>query len=242
MDDRRKFLQKIASQNPSRAEQAIALLWFYEQTQLYLERSVIDLIKDIEEDGFGSQNTSRLKDSLSRSRSTVRGTSKDTFRINASKFPSLTQKYGQLLDIAEIKPTSSIIPLEYVSGTRVYLERLVNQINGSYDFGFFDASAVLVRRLMESLIIEIYIKNSRTAEIKNANGFFQLNGLITILSNDGIINTSRNLNRGMNFIKDIGDVAAHDRTYITPRQDIDDNKTIIRRTINELLILSGINS
>ena len=54
------------------------------------------------------------------------------------------------------------------------------------------------------------------------------------------IHLGRNTPKGMNLIKDLGDTAVHDRTYITRKEDIDDNKNSIRKTINELLISSGI--
>jgi hypothetical protein len=44
----------------------------------------------------------------------------------------------------------------------------------------------------------------------------------------------------MNEIKQLGDIAAHDRTYITPNVDIDDLKSKYRRMIAELLKLAGV--
>lgn len=240
MDGRRQFLLKLAELNPSRLDQAIALLWYYEQAQLYTERSASDLTSDIEEEGFGRQSASRLRELLRRSRFTVGGTGRGTLRINAARFQELSDRYSGLLDIVEPQATSSVIPLEFVAGTRTYLERLVKQINGSYDAGYFDASAVMLRRLMESLLIDIYIAQGRQADIKVGGAFMQLNGLINYVLNDPLVDKSRGFGRGMNLIKDIGDTAAHDRVYITPKQDIDDNKTALRRVINELLVLAGI--
>jgi hypothetical protein len=44
----------------------------------------------------------------------------------------------------------------------------------------------------------------------------------------------------MKIIKELGDTAAHDRTYLTSVNDIDENKMAIRRLIQELLTLAGI--
>ena len=44
----------------------------------------------------------------------------------------------------------------------------------------------------------------------------------------------------MDEVKQIGDTAAHDRTYITQQGDIDDLKTKYRKLISELLVLAGI--
>jgi hypothetical protein len=44
----------------------------------------------------------------------------------------------------------------------------------------------------------------------------------------------------MTEVKVLGDTAAHDRTYITQQQDVDDVKFATRKMISELLKLSGI--
>lgn len=240
MDDRRQFLQRLAERNPSRLEQAIALLWYYERTQLYTERSATDLARDIEEDGFGRQNITHLRNSLRASRATVSGAVRGTYRINAARFQELSNDLSQLLDIDEPEATSSVIPMDFVNGTRTYLERLVRQINLSYDAGLYDATAVLTRRLAESLIIEVYIHQGREQEIRQDGSFLMLNGLINHIVADPLVVKSRNFSQVVNVIKDVGDTAAHHRTYITPKEDIDDNRAQVRRIINELLILSGI--
>jgi hypothetical protein len=240
MDSRRQFLIRLAEDAPSRTEQAIALLWYYEQAQIFTERSATDLAGDIQDEGFGEQNVARLRNALKSSRLTVNGTTRGAFRINASRFQELSDKYSHLLDIVEPTPTSSVIPLEYVDGTRTYLVKLVRQINGCYDAGYFDASAVMIRRLVESLLIEIYISQNRQAEIRQGNAFMMLNDLITHITSDAQVTKSRNFVKGLTLAKDIGDTAAHDRTYNTPKQDIDDNTLALRRVVNELLVLAGI--
>lgn len=240
MNGRREFLQRLAESKPSRLEQAIALLWYYERTQLYAERSATDLARDIEEDGFGRQNITHLQNSLRRSRTTVAGEIRGTFRINAARFQELSKDLSQLLDIDEPEATSSVIPMNFVNGTRTYLERLVRQINLSYDAGLYDATAVLMRRLAESLIIEVYIHHGREQEVRQNGSFMMLNGLIAHIISDPLVAKSRSFDRVINVIKDVGDTAAHHRTYITPKEDIDDNRQQMRRIISELLTLAGI--
>lgn len=240
MDGRKQFLRRLAELSPTRPEQAIALLWYYEQTQMYTERAVSDLAKDVEEEGFGRQDVRKLKDALRHNRSVVNGSVPGTFRVNAARYQALSEKYLSLLDIKEPPATSSVIPLDFVSGTRTYLERLVTQINGSYDSGFYDASAVILRRLTESLLVEVYVSQNRQAEIKQGGSFKSFGDLIVHVTTDTSVHKSRSFIKWLNLVKDLGDTAAHHRTYITPKQDIDDNKTNIRKVIHELLILAGI--
>jgi hypothetical protein len=69
-----------------------------------------------------------------------------------------------------------------------------------------------------------------------------LEKLISYICSDNNITLSRNSPKTMKNIKDIGDTAAHDRTYITQQTDIDDLKSKYRRLIKELLVLSKINN
>jgi len=240
MDNRKKFLTKLSQDNPTRLEQAIALLWYYNVKQEYEERSASDLVSDLEEDSFGRPNITKLRAGLKKSKLTVSGSRPDTFRINAGRFSELSKKYGHLINFVETEVTSSVLPIEFFQGKRIYLERMANQINGSYDYGFYDACAVMIRRLMESLIIEVFFHQNRTSEIKLNNVILPLDKLINKIINDNQVQLGRNIPKGMNLIKDFGDTAAHDRTYITRQEDIDDNKNSIRKVINELLVLSGI--
>ncbi|WP_208543899.1 hypothetical protein [Paenibacillus protaetiae] len=43
-----------------------------------------------------------------------------------------------------------------VKHTRGYIEKVVNQINGTYEQGWYDACAVMIRRVIETLIIEAF--------------------------------------------------------------------------------------
>ena len=46
-------------------------------------------------------------------------------------------------------PSQCVIPLSVVRGTRGYIERVANQINGTYENGWYDACAVMIRRVLE---------------------------------------------------------------------------------------------
>jgi hypothetical protein len=75
--------------------------------------------------------------------------------------------------------TQRVLPVSVVRGTRGYIERVVNQVNGAYEKGWYDASAVMIRRLLETLIIEVFEHHKVAAKIKNTSGdFFYLGDLI----------------------------------------------------------------
>jgi hypothetical protein len=240
LNDRKKFAQQISQFDLTRAEQAIAFLWFYRSTQTYEDRTASELADDLDEEGLGRPNVTHLHRDLTKSRQTVRGKRPKSFQLHTKYIPKLAAKYAPLLGIKEVDTTASVIPTEFVQGTRPHLEQLVKQINGAYNYQFYDSSTVLIRRLLESLIIEAFIHKKLVNDIRVNNTFLMLDKLIVKISSHPQIVLGRNTPKSMDAIKGLGDTAAHDRTYITTKPDIDDLKPQIRRTIKELLILANI--
>jgi hypothetical protein len=241
MPSRADFSKRLANLKGNHADRAVALLWYYRVTQEYEERSASDLSYDLQEDGFPKPNVTRLDSELKKSRFTVRGRRKGTFQIDIRRLDELDAKIKPLLDLKEIVVDDTILPSDWVAGTRGYLERMVQQINGAFQYGFLDCSAVICRRLLESLIIETYISKSRQNEIQVGGVFFGLDKLIATMSADKTFALGRNSQSTMNDIKLLGDTAAHDRAYITQPIDMSDHLTArYRRLILELLTVSGI--
>ena len=135
----------------------------------------------------------------------------------------------------------SIIPFAMVRGTRGYIEKVANQINGGYEKGWFDACAVMMRRLMETLIIECFEKHGIDSKIKNDKGdFFYLRDLIDKALQEPAWNLGRNVKQALPRLKDIGDKSAHSRRYNAHREDIDKVSTDFRDACQELLVLAGL--
>lgn len=240
MTSRAGFALGLGRLELQHVDRAVALLWYYRQTQEYEERSASDLSYDLQEQGFPKPNVTRLDADLSKSRYTVRGRRHGTFQLDIRRLSELDEKYSELLDRTALSIQDTILPADWVAGTRGYLERLVLQINGSYQLGFYDSCAVLCRRLLESLIIEVYISQTRQHEIQGEGVFLELHALIAHIRGDKSVSLGRKSSSTMDDIKQLGDTAAHDRTYITQQIDIDDVKVRYRRLIMELLVLSGI--
>ncbi len=240
MADRSRFARGIASLELSHTDRAIAFLWYYRQSQEFEERTACDLANDLRDEGFPKPNVTRLNRDLTRSRLTIKGRRTGSFQIDVRHLSDLQDKYGQFLRIQKVDVQDSVIPNDWVAGTRVYLEGLVHQINGSYDCGFYDACATISRRLMESLIIEIYIQGGRHHEIQNDGVFLGLERLIAHVKADRKLTLGRNTPRTMTDVKQLGDTAAHDRVYITSKQDIDDLLPRYRRMLQDLLVACGI--
>lgn len=240
MRTRADFAQALAKKELSHVDRAIALLWYYRHSQEYEERSASELATDLHDEGFPKPNVTRLAADLRRSRQTARGKRPGTFQIDVRHVSALDDSYLPLLGTKLVKVSGAVLPADAVAGTRGYLERLAHQINGTYDAGFFDACAVLCRRLMESLVIEVYVHLGRHHEIQHNGVFVSLDRLLTQIRGDRAIVLGRASPKTMDDVKRLGDTAAHDRTYITPQVDIDDLKARYRKLIAELLRLAGV--
>ncbi len=138
-------------------------------------------------------------------------------------------------------PTDDLFPLELVRETRGYIERIAEQACGAFDQGWYDASAVMVRRLLEILIIESFESHKLTATIQKPDGtFLFLQDLVTATLNETAWTIGRNVKKALPNLKDIGNQSAHGRRYIARKTDLDNVKRDLRLTIEELIILSGL--
>jgi len=132
-----------------------------------------------------------------------------------------------------------VIYFSLVRNTRGYLEKIVHQINGSYASGWYDAGAVMIRRLVETLIIEVYEKHSLTANIQTPRGdFLYLRELIVAIQGEKSWNLSKNARAALPRLKDVGDMSAHSRHFVAQRQDIDKLIPDLRIVVQELLALA----
>ena len=121
------------------------------------------------------------------------------------------------------------------------VERVVNQINGCYEKGWFDGCAVMMRRLIETLIIECFEKHGVAHKIKNATGdFLYLGDLIDKTLQETAWNLGRNTKQGLPKLKNIGDQSAHNRRYNAHREDVDKVSNDFRVACEELLYISGL--
>jgi len=240
VQDRATFCRRIAPLQLSHVERAVALLWFYAQTQQFEERTAAELADDLHEEKFPRPRVDRLNSELTASRQTIRGRRAKSFQIDIRRIADLDSTYGGLLGVVEADVDGLVLPVDWFKGTRLYLDKMAHQINGCYEYGFYDGCAVLCRRLMESLIVETYIKAGLHQEIKTGAGFRMLDGLISHIRQHKTIVLSRNAPKTMEAVKQLGDTAAHDRTYITQARDIDDTRAAFRRLIQEPMYLAGI--
>lgn len=133
----------------------------------------------------------------------------------------------------------SVLDIALVRGTRGYIEKVAHQINKTYDDACFDACAVMLRRLVETLIIEAFEANGIDDHIQRPSGdFMQLRDLIDKALAEKTWNLGRNIMQALPRLKDIGDKSAHDRRFNAMRHDIDKVKDDLRVVLQALVYLA----
>jgi ribosomal protein S19E (S16A) len=148
--------------------------------------------------------------------------------------------------VCEEMPDSSaagqLIPLGIVQGTRGYIEEIAKQANGCYDNDCYDACAVMIRRFIETLIIECFESRNTEAKIKKSDGnYLYLSDLIRRFLEEQSWIPTRNTKASLPELKTIGDLSAHSRYYLAKRSDIDRVKPDIRVVAQELISIAKLN-
>jgi hypothetical protein len=133
-----------------------------------------------------------------------------------------------------------ILPQESFAGTRKYLERLAFQVNGSYQFGLFDACMVMSRRLIEVLLILAFEHRGAEGAIKDHGEYLMLKDIIKVARSGHHIKLARGNGDILEKVKQVGDTAAHSKSYVTTKTDVDDLKHDLRRAVSDLMHLANL--
>jgi len=135
--------------------------------------------------------------------------------------------------------SQKVIPMSVVRGTRGYIEKVANQINGCYEKGWYDACAVMIRRLVETLLIEAFEHNKIENKIMNAQGdFLVLDEIIDKALAEPSWNFARNTKKALPRLKKVGDLSAHSRRYTAHLKDIESVVDDVRVVAQEFIYLA----
>src|SRR6266566_689047 len=160
----RGFLHGLSNLTISNIERAVALLWWHSRLDHGAARTPKQLVDEIVDVGYPQQNVTRLTKSLEADSRTSKAAD-GGFRIRISARSDLDAKYEALTGPRPAPKSDAVLPTNMFDGTRGYIEKVVYQLNASYSFSLFDCCSVMCRRLLETLIIEIYEAAGRANEL-----------------------------------------------------------------------------
>ena len=146
-------------------------------------------------------------------------------------------------DEPETPTSEDLVPLAVLKGTRGYLYKTPLQANGCLERNWCDGAVLMVRRLVELLIIEVYDrdKGKRIGEIQDANGdIVGLDELINRLMADRTFTLATETRRVLPEIRKKGNRSAHARRYSTTKQELLKVAGDLRLAVDELLHLADL--
>lgn len=234
-----EFIRKISEARISRVDRAVAILWFH---GLHNENSGLtagEVCRSVEEAGCARQNVTVMRNLFRRDKRVIKGTGK-TYVLSPEAAGELDQEYCSVLNVTPVIECDAVLAMELFENARGYIKKVVLQLNASYHYSLFDCCAVMCRRLLETLIIEVYEELDRADEIKDDGGcFLMFSALSDQIHKDGIVHLGRNTVNALKDFKRLGGLSAHNRRFNARKSDIDQIKNGLRISCEELLHLAG---
>jgi hypothetical protein len=237
------FTEGISKLGLTEVGYAIALLWYFDRQEGIPELRPAFLAELMHDLSLRRRvNVTRLGRELLANRSVIRGRKMGTVRLRLASKLRLASRYNAISGTVVIPEVDAhIIPTGLFENTRPYLETLAVQINETYQDGFYDACAVMCRRLLKCLLLLAFERAAKGEVIRDACGEYRaVAHIIGLASSNQHIKLTRGARGVMGKIDYVGELAAHHPTYTTRQKDIDEQRLGFRRVISELVHLAEI--
>lgn len=145
-------------------------------------------------------------------------------------------------DSIEVKQLGSVLPDALFDKLPPNVQSLCKQINASYENNLFDCTAVMMRRLLESLLVLSYQKAGIEVEITDKSGthHVSLDKMIKNAEQNTTLALSSNTRKDMMLFKDLGNYSAHKIWYNCTQGDIKPHILKYRVIIEELMYKAGL--
>lgn len=142
-------------------------------------------------------------------------------------------------DTVTVAQLGTVLPNDLFSSLPTNIQSLFKQINASYENNLFDCTAVIMRRLLESLLVLSYQKAGIESEIMNGTYHMTLDKIIKNAEQNSILALSAGTKKDMALFKDLGNYSAHKIWYNCTQGDIKPHILKYRAIIEELLYKTG---
>lgn len=235
------FCSQLATLELSHKDLALAILWFQDEQSPDIVLSAGALASVITRMGLATPHSTRLGAALKAS-GYVLASSKG-FRLKVLSRAKIRTMLASILapEPPTVDQDVGYLPKPVWDDTRGYIESICRQINACYQFDLFDGAAVLLRKIIETAVIESYEYLGRESEIKDGNGnYLMLRDLSAAAVKSGGLSLGRNARQALAQVKELGDLAAHNRRYLTRKGDLDRVQMGGRVLLEELLIIAGL--
>jgi hypothetical protein len=240
------FCRNVKGLQKTNAEKALMVLWYHDRAQPGVELTAGCLAKVLDDHHVGRPNSTLLGAGIRKTR--LANESKAGFSLKPGSRRLVHDWLPCGIDgiQPEMDHSSGYIPDAIWAGTRGYIEAVCKQLNGCVRSAFYDAAAVMLRRLLETLIIEAYEHGKREAEIKDGGGvgnYFLLKELVERACGEkghAGLNLGRDTKAALKEARDIGNWSAHARRYLAVHTDLGKIQPGVRVGVQELIQIAGL--
>ena len=142
-------------------------------------------------------------------------------------------------DSITVEQFGTILPDALFGSLPTNVQSLCKQINASYENNLFDCTAVIMRRLLESLLVLSYQKAGIETDIMKGDYHLTLDKIIKNAEQNAVLGLSSNTKKDMSLFKDLGNYSAHKIWYNCTQGDIKPHILKYRAIIEELMYKSG---
>ena len=235
------FCLLIEGVSLTNAQRAVAVLWAFDRETPGIRKSAGELAWVIKSNGLGNPNQTTLKKSIANLKLTL--ANKSGLQLKPTARSKVERWLAHVLDSSPASHDNDdgFLPQAIYAGTRGYIEKIADQLNGCVHYHFFDGASVMLRRLVETLLIESYEHLNVESRIKDNNGnYFMLSGIINDAVDRNGITLGRESKRVLGELKTLGDRSAHNRRYNAVAADLRNIQSGSRLVIDELIQLASL--
>jgi hypothetical protein len=233
------FCELVTKLDKTNAEKAVSILWYHDHKTPDMPMSAGALTKIMVDHHVGTPNSTQLAKAIRETKLCNGNASGITLKPGSRKVIQ-----GWLPnDIEGMQPpmdhSAGYLAEAIWSNTRGYIEAVCRQLNGAFRATYYDAAAVMLRRVLETLIIEAYEHLTREAEIKDGAGnYFLLSDLVERACGEkghAGLNLGRDSKAVLKEVRQVGNWSAHARRYNAVADDLVQPRAKVRLAVQELI-------
>lgn len=237
------FCEVVKKSNKNNAEKALAVLWYFDHDQPGIAKTAGQLTKVLGDHHIGTPNQTALAEAIRKTK--LANEAKSGFSLKPGSRKMIRD---WLPDLDGIQPAidhaSGYLPEPIWKNTRGYIEEVCRELNGCFYHAYYNAAAVMLRRLLETLIIEAYEHLDRETEIKDGGGnYLMLSELAERVCGDKGhkgIHLGRDSKKALKDARSVGNWSAHARRFLAHAGDLTRFQAGMRLLVQELIQIADL--
>ena len=137
--------------------------------------------------------------------------------------------------VLALSTSAPFLPNDLIADRHAILQKVLWEANRCYDSACYNACAAMIRRLVESLLIEAFEHQGIGNKIKQSGDYIEFGDLIGKAVAEPTLRLTRNTKRILPELKFFGDLAVHNRMALVRKDDLDRLHNATRAGIEELV-------